>query len=270
MKKNIILFLSLVFSAQFAFASVIDSTRAVAVKGATNFRDLGGYETKQGTHVKWNKLFRSGEISKLTDADLMMLDQKHIRFVVDFRGNDEVAKAKDRLPKNAGYLQLPAGSENLGSWMAQMAKMNSADSLMESFYSQTSHLKAKYQPFFKALLKQPDSSALLFHCTAGKDRTGVGAALLLYALGVPEETILEDYLLSNEFRKEENEKMVKGMVQMGIKEKVAKDLAGVKREYLMATYNALISKYGSVDEFLKTEMELSNNDLATLRKKYTN
>ncbi|WP_316804253.1 tyrosine-protein phosphatase [Pedobacter nototheniae] len=269
MKKHIILFLSLLFSLHTVYAALTDSSRVVAVKGATNFRDLGGYATRQGTHVKWGKIYRSGEISKLTDADMLLLSRKHIGFVVDFRGNDEVSKAKDRLPDGAGYLQLPAGSENLGNWMTQLPKLNSADSLMESFYSQTSHLKAKYKPFFQSLLKQPDSSALLFHCTAGKDRTGIGAALLLYALGVPEETILEDYLLSNEYRKAENEQMVQGMVKMGIKEQVAKDLAGVKQEYLMATYNAILSKYGSLDAFLNTEMDLSDADIQQLRNKYT-
>lgn len=250
-------------------ANDTDTTRAVPVKGATNFRQLGGYETKQGTHVKWNKIFRSGEISKLTDDDMKLLAQKHINYVVDFRSNEEVAKAKDRLPKGANYLQLPAGSENLNGFMTQLPKLNSADSLMTSFYSQTSHLKAKYQPFFKELLIMPDSSALLFHCTAGKDRTGIGAALLLYALGVPQETILDDYLASNEYRREENEKMVKMMTSMGIKEQVAKDLAAVKSEYLQATYLAIIQEYGSVDAFLSDEIGLSAKDLTVLKTKYT-
>lgn len=268
MKKLILFFLALsgVYSAG---AAVNDTTRAVPVKGATNFRQLGGYETKQGTHVKWNKLFRSGEISRLTDQDMNVLAGKHINYVVDFRGNEEVAKAKDRLPKGAVYLQLPAGSENINSWMTQLPKMNSADSLMASFYSQTAHLKAKYQPFFKELLLMPDTSALLFHCTAGKDRTGIGAALLLYALGVPEETILADYLESNIYRKEENEKMVKMMTGMGVKEQVAKDLAAVKTEYLQATYYAIVQQYGSLDTFLTKEMGLSDADLVVLKKKYT-
>lgn len=250
-------------------AAQTDTTRAVPVAGATNFRQLGGYETRQGTHVKWNKIFRSGEISKLTNDDMALLKAKHISHVVDFRGNDEVAKAKDRLPEGAVYLQLPAGSENLNSWMAQLPKLNTADSLMISFYSQTTNLKAKYKPFFKELLLMPDGEALLFHCTAGKDRTGIGAALLLYALGVDEETILDDYLASNEYRKAENEKMVKGMVAMGVKEQVAKDLAAVKKEYLVATYEAITRQYGSVDLFLNNEMGLSAKDLAVLRKKYT-
>lgn len=189
--------------------------------------------------------------------------------MVDFRSDDEVAKAKDRLPAGADYIQLAAGSENLGSFMANLPKLTSGDSLMVSFYSKTSHLKAKYKPFFKDLLTMPDSSALLFHCTAGKDRTGIGAAMLLYALGVPDSTIMEDYLLTNEYRKAENEKMVKGMLIAGIKEQVARDLASVKKEYLDAANQAIIKQYGSMDKFLSAEIGLSSADIKTLRKKYT-
>lgn len=245
------------------------TTRVVPVKGAINFRDLGGYETKEGTHVLWGKVFRSAELSKLTDGDLKLLAEKHIRSVVDFRGDDEAAKAKDRLPENAAYLRLPAGSENLGNFMAVLPKLNSGDSLMISFYSQTKHLKAKYKPFFDALLQMPETDALLFHCTAGKDRTGIGAALFLHALGVSDETVMEDYLITNEYRKDENEKMVKGMVQMGVKEQVAKDIAAVKPEYLIATVKAIIRDYGSVDQFMNKELGLNAEKLELLRKKYT-
>ncbi len=270
MKKTIV-FLLMAFAAPFAAnASFSDTTRLVPVKGAANFRDLGGYPTSEGTHVKWGKVFRSAEISKLTDEDLKLLLQKHIRTVVDFRSNEEVARAKDRLPANTNYVQLAAGSENLGNIMSQLPKLNSGDSLMISFYSQTAHLKDKYKPFFEELLKMPDSSALLFHCTAGKDRTGIGAALFLHALGVPDETIMEDYLATNDYRKEENEKMVKMMVQMGVKEQVARDMAAVKPEYLIATVKAILKSYGSVDQFMSQELGLTQEKIALLRKKYTN
>lgn len=270
MKKILISFLFTAMGVYTAVAAGTDTTRAVAVKGAVNFRDVGGYATKQGTHVKWGKVYRSGEISRLTDADLKLLADKHIDHVVDFRSDDEVSKAKDRLPAKAQYLQLAAGSEALGDFMTKLPGLTSGDSLMISFYSQTSHLKAKYKPFFEDLLTLPDSSALLFHCTAGKDRTGIGAALLLHALGVTDDDIMNDYLLTNEFRKAENEKMVGMMTKMGIKEQVAKDLAGVKAEYLAAAYNAVTAKYGSVDQFLSKEIGLSQDDMALLRKKYTN
>ncbi|KIO76925.1 hypothetical protein TH53_12505 [Pedobacter lusitanus] len=266
----IVLFFSAIVSLQAAGATVNDTTRLVPLQGAANFRDLGGYMTSEGTHVKWGKVYRSAEISKLTDADLKLLAQKHIKAVVDFRSDEEVAKAKDRLPANASYLQLPAGSESLAGIMAVLPKLSSGDSLMISFYSQTAHLKDKYKPFFQELLKMPDSDALLFHCTAGKDRTGIGAALFLHVLGVPDETVLEDYLATNEYRKAENEKMVKMMMQMNIKEQVARDMAAVKPEYLIATVKAIYQQYGSLDQFVTEELGLKTEDIALLRKKYTN
>lgn len=141
---------------------------------------------------------------------------------------------------------------------------------MISFYSQTAHLKDKYKPFFQELLKMPDTDALLFHCTAGKDRTGIGAALFLHALGVSDEIVLQDYLATNEYRKAENEKMVKMMTQFGIKEQVARDMAGVKPEYLIATVKAIMQQYGSVDQFMTEELGLKADDIALLKKKYTN
>jgi len=270
MKKVIfLLFLSSVLGLQGSNASITDTTRLVPVKGAVNFRDLGGYPTNEGKKVKWGKVYRSGEISKLTDDDLKLLADRRIKDVVDFRSNEEVAKAKDKLPAGAAYIQLPAGSEQLNNFMTVLPKLNSGDSLMISFYSQIAHLKEKYRPFFQELLKMPDSDALLFHCTAGKDRTGIGAALFLHILGVSDETVMEDYLATNEYRKEENEKMVKMMEQMKIKEQVARDLATVKPEYLIATVKAILNKYGSIDQFVSQELGLSNDDITLLRKKYT-
>lgn len=268
MKRSVVLFLLTAFGLSVHAAA--DTSKVVSlVQGAINFRQLGGYATQQGTHVKSGKLFRSGELSKLTDADVKLLADQHINHIVDFRSNQEVATAKDRLPAGAVYLQLPAGSENVGNIMAMLPKLTTGDSLMTSFYSQTSHLKAKYQPFFQELLKTPDNSALLFHCTAGKDRTGIGAAMLLYVLGVPGETIMTDYLASNDYRKAENDKMVAGMASMGIKEQAARDVVSVKENYLQATYMAIVKQYGSMDNFVSKELGLTTADIALLRKKYT-
>ncbi|MFL9481145.1 tyrosine-protein phosphatase [Chitinophagaceae bacterium LWZ2-11] len=251
-------------------AQVADSTqRVLHVQGAINFRDLGGYKTTDGKQVRWDKVFRSAEISHLSDQDLQLLAEKHINAVVDFRGDDEVSKAKDRLPANTDYIQLPAGSEQTGNMMQAMQGLTSGDSLMIAFYSRTDHLSAKYKPFFQKLLQLPDTSALMFHCTAGKDRTGIGAAFFLYALGVPEATIMNDYLASNVYRKDVNEKMVGMMVQMKINEQTAKDMASVKSAYLQATFNAINNQYGSMDNFLQKELGIGNNEKKILRAKYT-
>jgi protein-tyrosine phosphatase len=250
-------------------AQVADSAKRVLhTQGAINFRDVGGYKTTDGHEVKMDKVFRSAEISHLTDADMELLAANHINTIVDFRSDEEVSKAKDRLPINADYIQLPAGSEQTNKMMKAMATATSGDSMMIAFYSRTDHLSAKYKPFFQKLLNLPDTSALMFHCTAGKDRTGIGAALFLYSLGVSQATIMNDYLASNIYRKDANEQMVKMMVQMHMNEQVAKDVAAVKPEYLQATFDAINKNYGSMDNFLQKELCIGKKEKEELREKY--
>lgn len=251
-------------------SQVADSAaRLLNLQGAINFRDMGGYKTTNGRQVKWNKVFRSADLSQLSMQDLQLLTQKHINTIIDFRSNEEVSKAKDQLPIHANYLQLPAGSEQTNGMMKAMQYIDSGDSMMIAFYSLTDHLSAKYKPFFQQLLQLPATSALVFHCTAGKDRTGIGAAFLLCSLGVPQQTIMADYLASNIYRKDANQQMVKMMVQLHIKEQVAKDVATVKPEYLQAMFNAINKQFGSMDQFLETQLGIGTKERAMLQKMYT-
>ena len=135
----------LLFFALSTNAQVADSAkRVVPVKGAINFRDAGGYETKDGHHVKWGKVYRSAAINKLTDADLQLLNARHINTVVDFRGHDESAKAPDRLLPNTNYTLCPAGSDSVGNMMQNAAALKTGDSLMEAFYTSTQYFVARY------------------------------------------------------------------------------------------------------------------------------
>jgi len=267
--KNIITVL-LIFVGFTANAQIEDSAkRVVPVKGAVNFRDLGGYATSDGHHVKWNRVYRSAAINKLTDADMQLLAGRHIYDVVDFRGTEESKKAADRLLPNTKYTLCPAGSENVGDWMKIASSLTSADSLMMSFYTSTQYFGDRYKPFFDELLQMPDTTALLFHCTAGKDRTGMGAALLLYALGVPKATIMQDYVATNTYRAAENEQAAKAMVAyMHVSERVANDMMAAKPQYLQATFNAIEQKYGSVDKFLTNVIGLDKAKIKALRAKY--
>ena len=140
---------------------------------------------------------------------------------------------------------------------------------MTAFYTSTQYFGARYKPFFDELLQLPDTTSLLFHCTAGKDRTGMGAALFLYALGVPQATIMQDYTATNTYRAAENEQMAKTMVAyMHVSEKVANDMMAAKPEYLEATFGAIKKQYGSVDKFLKDVIGLDNAKIKALKAKY--
>jgi protein-tyrosine phosphatase len=271
MKKSILLLGTILITAN-VFAQVADSAkRHVVLQGAANFRDLGGYETKDGHHVKWGEIYRSADISKLTDADLEVLKSKKITYDVDLRGHQESAQAPDRINPGTDYILSPAGSDNLGDWMKNIAhvKRNGGDSLMIVFYSKTDSLAARYKPFFDKLLGLPADQSLVFHCTAGKDRTGIGAALLLYSLGVPYDTIVQDYVATNYYRTAENEKAINGMVKMMHMDKdVATSMLQAKKEYLDATFAAITQQYGSVDNFLRNQVGLDDAKIKLLKSKF--
>ena len=255
-----------------AKAQVADSAlRHVVLKGAANFRDLGGYTTANGLHVKWGKVYRSADMSQLTEADLAELKKRNIAFDVDFRGTAESAQAPDKLNPGTDYILCPAGSDNMGAWMKALIKAKPAqgDSLMIDFYSKTEFLAARYKPFFEKLLAVSDKQSLVFHCSAGKDRTGIGAALFLYALGVPYQTITDDYLASNYYRKDINQQSINAMVGfMHIDKDVATAMLSVKQTYLDATFNAIKQQYGSVDNFLATQLGLNAAKIKQLKAMY--
>jgi len=245
--------------------------RAIELQGAINFRDLGGYPTKDGKQVKWGKIYRSADISKLTDGDLEVLEALHINTVCDLRGEKEVESAPDKVIPGSKRVLLSAGSENVGnagSFMKYMTSPQRADSMIRSFYTRTDHLKAKYKPMFDHLLSLETDKALMFHCTAGKDRTGVGAALILYALGVEEQVIINDYELTNQYRKALNEQTVKLMASQGLPESSARIVMAAKGEYLKSAFEAITSRFGSIDKFLENEIGLTLNKKNELRKKF--
>ena len=268
-------YLLLMVSPFVALGQIADSAkREVKLQGAVNFRDIGGYTTKDGRHVKWGKIYRSAALSNLTDADLRKLQELNIAYVDDFRGPFEVKQAPDKLPAHAFRVALPSGSEHVGDTSSSFGKSmmkGNRDSLMMSFYSNIQPFANRYHPVFEELLQLNRDSALLFHCTAGKDRTGIGAALILYALGVPEETIFQDYLATNYYRAAENDKAVAGMVKnYGMDETSARQMLAAKKEYLEATFASIKRQYGTVDQYLETAMGLDKKKLQQLRALYLN
>ncbi len=245
--------------------------RAVELQGAINFRDLGGYSTNDGRQVKWGKIYRSADISKITDKDLDIISSLNIKMVCDLRGEKEVETAPDRIPSGTQRILLSAGSENIGgsaSYLKYLKNPQRSDSMIMAIYKRTDHLGKKYKPMFDQLLELETDHALMFHCTAGKDRTGVGAALILYSLGVDQKIIFEDYELTNLYRKEANEKFVKMLSAQGLSDDAARNLMAAKPEYLRTAFDAIKKEYGSIDLFLEKEMGLNADKRKTLKSKF--
>jgi len=272
MKKFTLSLLALLVSF-YSMSQIADSSiREVKLEGAVNFRDIGGYKTKDGKKVKMNVLYRSAALNTLTDKDLNKLSALNIKYNFDFRGPYEVKTAQDRMPDNTIRISLPAGSENIGdsNYMKNIASMLKSDSYLLGFYTNLTPFKDRYTPLFDSLLANKTQSPILFHCTAGKDRTGIAAALILYALGVEDQTIYEDYEATNYYRRNENAKTIAQMTKFyGLDETTASNLMGAKKEYISATFTTIRAKYGSIDNYLEKEIGLTTDKINILRKAYT-
>ncbi len=183
---------------------VIISDRRVPLKSSVNFRDLGGYESFDGHRVKWGQVFRSDNLGRLTDRDVSYVQRMGIRMVCDFRTPAEAQKLPDRFPqtKRDSYLHLPIQHGEFDpAGTFERIKNGDTEWMTEEFMI-TGYLKnidnfaPVWSKFFNTLAdgsKRP----LVFHCTGGKDRAGVCAALTLLTLGVPEEAVIDDHGLSN-------------------------------------------------------------------------
>ncbi len=176
--------------------------RVLRLPGAINLRDLGGYPTLDGYHLRWGRVLRAGRIDQLTDESWAYLQSIGLTMVCDFRSHDEADKAPDRLPPNSriDLLHLPLHSEpdtfnQLRTLLFDPARI---PDMLPEIYTRTM-IDDNPQVFAEVLhqLADADNLPLLFHCTAGKDRTGVMAALLLSLLRVPRDIIVADYTLSN-------------------------------------------------------------------------
>ncbi|MDR1667177.1 MAG: tyrosine-protein phosphatase [Bacteroidales bacterium] len=240
--------------------------RDVAMEGVVNFRDMGGYVTTDGLRVEMGKLYRSGDLSQITDNDLEELKRRKIYTVIDLRSQKESALAPDRLLPGADYLALP-----LDSWndSAVLLQQRSGMETMTALYADISHFKEIFRPFFEKLVTLPDTSAILIHSSLGKDRAGIAAALLLYALDIPVETIFSDYAASNFFRKNHNDAVVEECTKRyGIEHDKALQLTEAHPSYLQATFTAIIGKYGSVEAFFNIELGVDEMVKMILRRKF--
>lgn len=257
-----------------ADAQISDSLRRVIkMEGAYNFRDAGGYRTADGKEVILGKVFRSDAIDKLSEKDLKIFKDKKITTVVDFRGVEEAKKAQDKLPQNTNYLLCPAGSNNLPT-AQDMAKLLKDKNFLLDMYGEGGlpYFGERYRSLFVKLLTLQPNEALLFHCTGGRDRTGMASALFLKILGVPQEVIESDYVASNFYlaKNPTMRQMYSGLSTMaGMSENEIKQQMELRPELIRNFFGAINKKYGSIENFFQVEMGIGPNEIAILKQKYT-
>lgn len=254
--------------------------RHVPLSGQPNFRDLGGYRSSDGRTVRWGLLYRSGELSQLSDDDVGKLGGLGIKAVVDLRSPAEVsARGEGRLPPDARAYPMPIASSDMFAKLIPMFLKGDFSQVPPDLLDKVNRILVRefaeqYAGLFRTL-SEPANRPLVFHCTQGKDRAGFGAAMVLSALGVPWETVVEDYLLSNHFRKQENDKML-AMIRSFAANQAGADgeeiafsrvesLLYVKEQSLQAAHAEIIERHGSVATFLIEGLGCSTEGLRRLR-----
>ena len=258
-------------------------SRHIPLQGQSNFRDLGGYETRDGRTVKWNAVYRSGRFPKLTDEDVDRLAGLGIRTVVNLLTPDDIeAYGQDRLPAGVRQVPLPidsAAATDLANSATEALRTGDFGKVPVELNPAIHRLLVHDgREQYAALLREianPDNRHLVFHCSHGVHRTGTGAAILLSALGVPWEAVREDYLLSNRYRREEVQK------RLGQLRTMAAEKKGIPREqvdmsnmeafliqhgsYIDASHDEMVAEYGSVEGFIREGLGLSQQEVSKLQ-----
>ena len=258
--------------------NLLVSDRQLPLKGADNFRDLGGLPTVDGRFVKWGLFYRADKLSDLTSSDIAYLDKLDIKTVIDFRTAAEIAEQPDVLPKGATYLQLPIYNEaedtsNIKGRLFQgQFSVEEANELLVDVNTLFGSSEAiRFRPFIEEL-KNRERVPLVFHCTSGKDRTGFAAFLLLHTLGVDSSIIFDDYLMSNYYRYNRNKnnllKANLGQYIRPINPEVLKPLMLVDPKYLSAALTAIKVQYGNIDTFMEKEYGITDSLRTQLRDTY--
>ena len=254
------------------------ATRVLPLDGGRNFRDLGGYAAANGKRVKWGRIFRSGVLANLTDADYDYLADLGIEVICDFRSSEERTNETTNwrggsAPKiiSWGYSNSRGESERLFQGDLTAEKMRG---VMIELYTKIAYEHAdKYATMFRHLAD--GRTPLLFHCSAGKDRAGTGAALLLTALGVDRKTVIQDYAMSDDvvdYEEAFSEELRKAREQGGLMAALAELPSEVRAPlfrsdpaYIKSMFAELEANHGSVDGFIKTEMDIDEETLDRMR-----
>lgn len=246
--------------------STIDlSQRHIPLKGASNFRDVGGYKGHGGRAVKWRKIFRSDHLAFLEPEDLDKLKSLGVDRAFDFRGVQESAAQSYEWPTISRHsLSIePTVVQRLQAQHLTGRPLSAADALdamqttYRDFVRSDSH---RFAQLFEHLLDKPEP--LLFHCTAGKDRTGLAAALVLSALGVSEEDIWKDYLLTNQLYKRNST----GVTTLS--PDVLKIVWEVQESFLQASLEVIHTQHGSIENYMTNKLGLTPAALDKLRAFY--
>ena len=269
--------------------SLTNHERTLKIEGVINFRDLGGYVTTDGRKVKWGQVYRSAQLDRLSDVGIKKMAEMDIQSVIDLRFSDETRRyptIREAVPNaqiSAWQDELEpietTGSDDIQrSWKASLETNDPAqvrEAMRVNYPKKLYSHRAIYRKMLLQLAK--GQLPLVFHCAAGKDRTGVAAALLLSLLGVNDKQIVQDYLLTQqEIQRLLEDWMSGGAGHQSGSEDFQKKLASYPRDVIQPVFDAdesyiqtlldyVDQNYGGFTQYALRILELERNDIESLK-----
>lgn len=257
-----------------------ETENPVKIKKVDNFRMLGNIKNSEGKTLKEGKFYRSGNLYRLKNSSFNELDRLGIKEIIDLRNAKEIGDKPDHLPENIMYKKYSA-FEDQGDQLSQAKKLvlkgkvnaSDADKRMLDFYRE--YVTENPETIRKIITEILESDQpVLYHCTAGKDRTGIITALILTILKFDKDTIYNDYLLSNNFRKKLVEKRLNlastlHFIYPKMDLQVLEKLSWIESDYLDAAFDEINKKYGSIDIYIQQVLGVSDDKREQYVQKFT-
>ena len=244
--------------------AVVAADRRIGFEGVSNFRDLGGYRTSGGGRTRWGRVYRADALHGLSAEDLRLYDELGIRSVIDLRSEEE----RTELPNPMDSIALPMVFRRQGSTETILSAetQEEGEQVLARLY--LGHLELGATRIGEILRAMAASEGLpaVFHCHAGKDRTGMIAAVLLEALGVDRDTILDDYELTARYRRRAHQDgTFRSLVERGLPPEAAAGVLTAPRWAMAGALEALDSVHGGLEAYLLGPAGLTPSDLEALR-----
>ena len=247
--------------------------RLLPMDGSHNTRELGGYKTTDGKTIKWGKLFRSDKLSDISKTDQAYLQNLGIKKIVDFRSEQEKAEDPNIIPTGISYVEMPISVDGAMRSKIEAVLKGETDREVQSFLIDANkefvtNYADVYENFLRGLIDE--DAPTLFHCTAGKDRAGFAAAITLIALGVSKEDVINDYMKTNAFTQERIEEILGQIELMSLYQsdvEILRPLLGVEQIYIETAFRTAEEKYGSLENFIRDGLNISDEDIQKLRNK---
>ena len=256
---------------------------ALGIASVPNLRDLGGYKTRDGATVAKGLVYRSNQLTSISPSDMKKLAQLGLKTEFDLRTEAERTSVPDQLPPGVNNVWLNVMKDQSEAAPAQLLTLmqnpkqanvalggGKAEAMFEESYRELVSLpsgETAYHEFFISLCDQNKLPAL-FHCTTGKDRTGWAAAALLTLLDVPKETVMEDYLRSNDYILPLYKKEIDAFVAGGGEPSIPQAVFGVKVEYLEAAFDEMQTKFGTIENYFSEALGIDASTQKALRDLY--